>query len=389
MTHTSKSFILSLLTAAACAPAPMGSSAAAPAAAAPAPVSPEINNVILMIGDGTGISYWSAAKFAVGELAVEEMPVVGLVDTRSSSSRVTDSAAGATVYATGVRTYNGAIGVGPACQDLVKRDSAAIARDPASCDPLETVLEVAERQGQATGLVATSTITHATPASFGAHVPNRSMQPEIAEQLAAAPIDVLLGGGRGFFSGATRPDSANLLEALCESAACLSTPAELAAYQPDDRRLVGLFAEGGMDPARTRTPGLPELTRVALEKLSRDPKGFFLMVEGSQPDWRGHENAPLSEAVDEVVDFDRTIATVLEFARTHPGTLVVVTADHETGGLALGEEDGSLVGAYTTDYHTAEMVPLFAFGPGAERFAGIQENYEVGRTLMELVSQMK
>jgi alkaline phosphatase len=126
------------------------------------------------------------------------------------------------------------------------------------------------------------------------------MQPEIATQLAAAPIDVLLGGGRGYFDGTLRPDSANLLRDLCARAVCFANAVELAAYRVDGRRLVGLFAENEMDRAATRRPTLREMTRVALERLSRNSRGFFLIVEGSQPDWRGHENEPLSEVQGEM-----------------------------------------------------------------------------------------
>lgn len=351
--------------------------------AVPAPAEP-VRRVIFLIGDGTGTAYWSAAKFSADRLAVQDMPVVGLVDTRSSNARVTDSAAGATVYATGERTYNGAIGVGPACKELFARDSAAVMRNPASCAPLETVLQRVERRGWATGLVATSSVTHATPASFAAHVPYRRMEPQIAEQLAASGVDVLLGGGLGFFAGSARPDGRNLLDAACADAVCIRTAEELAAYRADDRRLIGLFAEKGMPAAGERTPSLPAMTAAALGRLARDPDGFLLVVEGSQPDWRGHDNAPIRELVAEVVDFDRAIGVALEFARATPGTLVVVTADHETGGLALGEKADTLTAMYSSTAHTAEMVPLFAYGPGAERFAGIRENYEVGRILMEL-----
>lgn len=342
-------------------------------------------NVILFIGDGVGTAYWTAARIAADSLAVERMRVMGLTDTRSDDSYVTDSAAGATVYATGHRTYNGAIGVGPRCQAMFRADSAAVMRNPASCDPLESVFDIAIGAGIGTGLVATSAITHATPASFGAKVPFRRMQPEIATQLAATPIDVLLGGGRGFFDGTLRPDSANLLTGLCSRAACLSTAADLATYRADDRRLVGLFAQNQMERAAVRQPLLAEMTRVALERLGRNPRGFFLMVEGSQPDWRGHANEPLSEVQAEMVDFDDAIAVGLDFARRNPQTLVLVVADHETGGLSLVMQGDTLAARYTTDYHTGEMTPHFAYGAGAERFAGLRENREVGRMLVEIV----
>jgi alkaline phosphatase len=373
--------------AAACAPA---GQAAVPAAvpAAPAAEAP-VKNVILLIGDGVGTAYWSAAKLYADSLEVQRMPVVGLVDTRSSDSRVTDSAAGATVYAIGERTYNGAIGVGSKCKGMWQADSLALKVDLARCDGRETVLEFAAKQGLGTGIVATSSVTHATPASFVAHVPYRRMQPEIASQIVAQPADVILGGGLGFFDGSLRPDKQNLMGSLCADAACLTTAAELDAYRPDDRRLVGLFAQNHPEAAPTREPTLPKLAQVALDRLSRNPKGFFLMIEGSQPDWRGHANEPIQTVIDEMLDFDRTIGVVLDFARANPGTLVVVTADHETGGLAVGERADTLTGAYTTDYHTGSMVPLFAYGPGAERFAGIQENYVVGRMLRQAVEAIR
>jgi alkaline phosphatase len=354
--------------------------AASPPRSADAP-----DQVILLIADGAGTAYWTAARWSAGELAVQGMPVIGLVDTRSADSRITDSAAGATVYSAGVRTYNGAIGVGVACRARFAADSAAVMRDPASCDPLPGLFDLARERGWRTGLVATSSITHATPASFAAHVPYRRMQPEIAEQLARGDVHVMLGGGRGFFDGALRRDRRDLLAGLCAAARCIGTPEELAAYRPDGRPLVGLFAENQMPAAAERRPSLPEMTRVALETLRQGGRGFVLMVEGSQPDWRGHENATLPALTAEMVDFDRTVAVVLEFARQNPRTLVVVTADHETGGLSLAEDADTAKALYPTDYHTGEMVPLFAAGPGAERFGGIRDNAEVGRLLREAV----
>ncbi len=378
MRDACKSFaILWLLLFGACTPAPAGRGIS--------PAASEIRSIILLIGDGVGTAYWTAAKFAADSLAVERMPVVGLVDTRSADSRVTDSAAGATVYATGVRTYNNAVGVGVRCRELMRNDSARIMQNPATCDPLESYFDVARQRGMATGLVATSTITHATPASFAAHVPHRRMEPEIAEQMVGKRLNVLLGGGRGFFDGSQRPDRRNLWEQMCRDATCITTAQELARYTPDDRPLYGLFAQGQMEPAAQRQPTLPEMTRAALAKLSRNPSGFVVVIEGSQPDWAGHDNLPLPAVVDEMVDFDRAIAVALDFARRNPQTLVVVTADHETGGLALVQRADTLTALYSTIGHTAEMVPLFAFGPGAERFGGIKENYEVGRLLMESV----
>ena len=342
-------------------------------------------NFIVFLGDGVGTAYWTAARLAKGELEVERMRVAGLTDTRSSDSDVTDSAAGATVYATGVRTYNGAIGVGDRCSELFAADSAAVMRDPASCAPLESVFDLAFERDIGTGLVATSSLTHASPASFGAKVPYRRMQAEIATQLAAQPIDVLLGGGRGWFDGTLRADQQDILTPVCSTATCLGTPEELAAYRPDDRRLVGLFANDGMPVASERTPALADMTRTALDKLSGDDDGFFLFVEGSQPDWRGHDNRPLQTVVDEMLDFDAAIGVGLDFAREDGETLVLVVSDHETGGLSLNLVDGAIEARYTTGSHTGSMTPHFAFGPGAERFGGIQQNDRIGQMLMELV----
>jgi alkaline phosphatase len=382
--------------------------------------------VILFIGDGMGTSYWTAAAFAADDLAVKQFSVVGLVDTRSSSSRITDSAAAATAYAAGVKTYNGAIGVDP--------DSNTVT----------TVLEIAQQRGMATGLVATSSITHATPAAFAAHVPDRDMEYAIAQQIAEHEVDVILGGGRRYFDGSTRPDSVDLLSRLQEQHTYAETAQEFRSLDTGGvQRLIGFFAREHLPSAPRRAPSLPEMATTAIEILSKAPNGFFLMVEGSQPDWRGHDNAVLEAVTAEVLDFDRAIAVGLEYQSRNPETLIVVVGDHETGGLAVqlaGVADllrgaaahmdttrsqlieagpvlnladlalldstrvfmarlssrlrrearsqissSTLVARYTTDEHTASMLPLFASGPGAERFGGIKENSQIGQLLLETV----
>jgi uncharacterized protein len=336
--------------------------------------------VVLFIGDGTSLSHWTAARFAGQPLAVGRMPEIGLIDTRPhepSSGRVTESSAAATAYATGVRTYNGAIAVGP--------DSQAV----------QTVLERAEELGMATGLVATSSVTDATPAAFASHVVSQTMYAEIARQMADVGLEVLLGGGRAWFDGSL-PDSSNLLPQMRERYTVVVDPGTLAAKAARADALLGLFARGPMPPAGDRSPTLAAMTGAALDVLGDDPEGFFLMVEGSQIDWRGHDNAPLDELVAEVLDLDRAIAVALDFRARHPGTLVLVVGDHETGGLALhpaedAEETAPLQAHYTTSGdragHTAQMVPLFADGPGAKRFGQILDNAEVGRHLRGLIEQ--
>lgn len=362
-----RSILISLLALAACgAPTPERPTPGPDGAA----VDPGPPGIILLIGDGTGLEYWSAAKFASGmPLAVEHFDVVGLIDTEATDRRVTDSAAGATAFASGVRTFYYAVGLGP--------DSAAV----------PTVLEVARSGGQAAGLVATSSITHATPAAFAAHVPSRIMEEEIARQMAEQDIEVILGGGRQYFDAATRQDSTDLLARLTRGATYVEDAAAFDALDMDTvRTLVGLFADDHPDPAPGRSPNLAELTRGALNVLENDRDGFFLMVEGSQIDWRGHENAPLQEVVAELLDFDMAIREALLFQDRRPNTLIVVTADHSTGGFVLHPDTtGRFRAHYTTAGHTYGMVPLFAHGPHATAFAGIMDNDRVGRLLLEIV----
>jgi alkaline phosphatase len=316
-----------------------------------------------------GTAYWTAARFAVDALTIDSFPVVGLVDVQPVVGRIPDSAASGTSYASGIKTYNGAIGVGP--------DSVAAI----------TVLELAAERGMSTGLVATSRITHATPAAFAAHVPNRQMEWEIARQIVAQRPTVVLGGGSALFDGRVRPDSLDLLGPIAAHYTFVETAEALSAVRLDTvQTLFGLFGAGHMPPAATRTPTLAEMTTAALAILDKNPRGFFLMVEASQPDWRGHGNEALEAVTAEMVDFDRAIAEALIYQRGRPETLILVTADHETGGLALQyDSTGTLSAAYTTGGHTATMIPLFASGPGAERFGGVMSNDRVGRELLELV----
>ena len=336
-----------------------------------APADPGPMSIILFIGDGTGLSAWDAARLASPvPLAIEQFPVVGLVDTQSTDSRITDSAAAATAYSTGVRTYNGAIGMAP------------------DTTPVPTVLEIAEGDGWATGLVATSTLTHATPGSFAAHVESRNMHEAIAAGIADQDIDVLLGGGRQYFHPAVREDGENLLARIVGRGTYVEDAASFLALDMDTVRapLVGLFAMNQLPPAPRRSPDLAQLTRGALQVLEKDRDGFFLMVEGSQIDWRAHENAPLRQVVAEVQDLDNAIREALEFQERRPNTLIVVTADHSTGGLNLhSDRRGVFRAHYTTEGHTAGMVPLFARGPNALSFGGITDNDEVGRLLLQLV----
>lgn len=330
-------------------------------------------NIVLMIGDGMGVAHVTAAKVEGGSLNMERLPTGGFVTTHAHGSLITDSAAGGTALATGQKTYNGAISVSSAHE------------------PLETVLESAEERGMATGLVVTCSVTHATPAVFAAHVGDRSMDCTIAKQMASSGVDVLFGGGRSFFlpreqSGA-RDDREDLLKALRRRMPVALSAGEFRKLGDVDAA-AALLASEHPQPVGTRDPPLWELTEKALAILSRDEDGFFLMVEGSQIDWAGHENDH-DWLVAETLDFDRAVGVVMDFAEKDGRTLVVVTADHETGGYAV--LDGSLKRQvvsrthFGTDSHSGAMVPLLAYGPGSGSFGGIRDNTDVGRALIGFV----
>lgn len=337
----------------------LAAAVALPAPARAAEPAQRARAVVLMIGDGTGLGQWSAGMVAGrGRLQIERFPVVGLLKTYASDSLVTDSAASATAYAAGVKTYNGAIGV-----DDQKR-------------PQTTILELARKQDLGTGIVATCSVTHATPAAFAAHQPSRGMEFEIAADIVATAPDVLIGGGRAFF--AQRPDGRDLLAELRSAGyAVVEDAAQVGALSLP--RTAALVADRQL-PKLTEGRGdyLPRAAGDALRILGKR-KGFFLMIEASQIDWGSHDNdAPY--AIAETLDFDAAIGKVLDWAAQDGQTLVVVTGDHETGGMAVhggSLADGSVRAGFTTKGHTAALIPVFAYGPGASAFAGIHDNTAV------------
>lgn len=320
--------------------------------------------VVLFVADGAGLAQWSAARLLGHDLAVDAFPVVGLVDPGNVSGPEPESASSATAFATGTTTYRRAVGVGP--------DSA----------PRRTVLEAAERAGYATGLATTTDVFDATPASFAAHVVDRDLVQEIAAQMARSGVDVLLGDGAWAFEPELRADGKDLIAGLGRTHIVVRDPGALAGVRRrPPERLAGFFdIDSIADPARRR-PALEEMTRTALAVLDRAPGGFFLLVESEHTDHGAHGNAPLSAIAAEILEIDRAVRAALEYRRRHPGTLVLVAGDHETGGLALVVEGGGYRAAWSTTEHTAALVPIFAVGPGAERFAGIQSGAEIGRAL--------
>jgi alkaline phosphatase len=321
---------------------------------------PKAKNIILMIGDGMGAAQVFAAYTAQkGQSHMMSFPVTGFSMTQSASHYITDSGAGGTALATGKRTYNGAIGV-----DMNKQ-------------PLPTILEIAKQNGLATGIVVSCAVTHATPASFYAHQASRAQDEDIAADLLKTQPDVIIGGGYKAF--ADRKDGRNLIEELKKAGYQVAdSTAELSNYKSG--KLAALVAQG--HPAKVtagRGDLLPKATQTALNILSQNKKGFFLMVEGSQIDWGGHDN-DVEYIVQETIDFDKTVGVALEFAKKDGNTLVIVTADHETGGFALTEgniAEGKVGGKFILKDHTAVMVPIFAYGPGAEAFMGVQLNTDI------------
>ncbi|MCS6967544.1 MAG: alkaline phosphatase [Cytophagales bacterium] len=321
---------------------------------------PRAKNIILMIGDGMGTAHVFAAYTAQkGQLHMMTFPVTGFSLTQSASHYITDSGAGGTALATGQRTYNGAISV-----DVNKQ-------------PLTTILEIAKKNGLATGIVVSCAVTHATPATFYAHQSSRAQDEDIAADLLKTQPDVVIGGGYKFFS--QRKDQRNLVEELKQKGyQVVDSTADLSSFQKG--KLIALVAQG--HPAEVsggRGNFLSKGVQTALNVLSQNKKGFFLMVEGSQIDWAGHEN-DLQYLVQETIDFDKAVGVALDFARKDGKTLVIVTADHETGGLAITNGDiaqGNIEAKFNTKDHTAVMVPVFAYGPGAEAFTGVQLNTDI------------
>ncbi|PCD07144.1 alkaline phosphatase [Peribacillus simplex] len=415
---------------------------------------PEIKNVIFLIGDGMGVSYTSAYRYLkdnpgtkVAERTEFDKYLVGQQMTypEDSAQNITDSASAATAMSSGVKTYNAAI--------AVDNDKSEV----------KTVLEAAKEKGKATGLVATSEITHATPASFGAHDENRKNMNSIADDYynelikGKHKIDVLLGGGKSNF---VRPD-VNLAKAFEKDGYSYVTDKNQM-LKDKNEQVLGLFASEGLPKMIDRpseTPSLADMTSSAIQRLNKDKDGFFLMVEGSQVDWAGHDN-DIVGAMSEMEDFEKAYKAAMEFAKKDKHTLVVATADHSTGGFSIGAKgiynwygepikaakrtpdfmadaivkgadvektlkqyinqnvvkltDGEIKTvteaaksknvtnvdnaieaifdnrtntAWTTGGHTGEDVPVYAYGPYKERFAGQVDNTDQAKIIFELLKK--
>jgi len=332
----------------------------------------EIKNIIYLIGDGMGANHRYLARIAAvgtgGRLHMERLPVTGLVSTYSAGRIKTDSAAAATAMATGYKT-----------------DNKMISMLPDGSEPL-TILELLQGEGMATGIIATKAVSDATPACFAAHNVHRNNHSEIARDILRTGPDIVLGGGRDHWlpspEGGKRKDDLNLIEeAAAEGYRYVSTSGEL--NETESLPLLGLFAEDRM-AEREPEPSLAQMTNKALELLSADDKGFFLMVEGSQIDTYSHKNKA-REVIRRTLLFDEAVGTALDFARQDGSTLVVVAADHETGGLLLLDGETSPRVRWIGDTHTSAETVIHAYGPGAIEFSGIMDNTEIPKKMAALM----
>ncbi len=323
-------------------------------------------NIILLIGDGMCIPQVYAAMLTQDSpTAFEQFPVSGLAKTNSKSHKITDSAAGGTAIATGRKTNNGMIGM----------NSDSI--------PAESILEILSDKGMKTGLIATSYITHATPASFVAKNINRNNYEEIASDFAnCEKVDLLIGGGRNHFN--KRSDSLNLIEKMQRDGWHYDDT--LINIDSNLEKILVLADENHLPAYPQRGEFLPEATSLALKNLE-NKKGFFLMIEGSQIDFACHNNDS-TYLVNELVDFNNTINVVLDFAKENKNTLVIVTADHETGGLTIIDPDErytKTVFHFSTGSHSPLLVPIFAYGPGADKFTGIMDNTDIMKKILDVI----
>lgn len=293
----------------------------------PSLAAPKIKNVIFFIGDGMGQVQKQIARVFLnpkgGKLAMDEFPVTGETTNFSANALVTDSAASATALASGFKTKNKYLGIDE------------------NGEKITSILEFLHSLGKSTGLITTVTITHATPAAFASHVEDRGQETEIAIQyLENAKVDLLMGGGRQFFLpqnlGGKRTDGRNLIEEFKDlKYQYISTLNEFSLIKKN--KILGLFALGPLNYEIDRPvdePSLADMTKAALDVLSKDSNGFFIMIEGGRIDWACHDH-DVASALSDVLALDKAVKVALDFVKIHPETLILVTNDHETGGMSI------------------------------------------------------
>lgn len=348
---------------------------AAPArAGVKAPKDEKVKNVILIIGDGMGLGAAAAwmANNDFGPTCFDRSQFAAIVKTYSANSKTTDSAAAATAMATGYKTNNSMLGMLP---DGTKPESIA---------------ELAQNKGLSTGIVVTSYVLDATPAGFYAHVDKRGKRKKIAEDLIEFKPDVIVGGGRKYFTEKKYTDENLVEKAVNAGFTYVETPEKF--YSTWTTPILGLLDEGKqLDEAEINSDLLTDLAGHTFEILEKNKKGFFAMIEGSHIDHAAHANN-----TDGVLwwmeEFDRLVNSAFDYADTHKGTLVVVTADHETGGITLvpGSKDftkgeSGLEVNYSATSHTASPVILYSYGASAWRFGGVMDNTDIFKEIKSVL----
>lgn len=326
-------------------------------------------NVILLIGDGMGLAQIYAGYTAnKGQLSLFNISTQGLSVTKSSDSYITDSAAGATAMATGTKTNNRFISV-----DENRK-------------PLEVITQQLAKKNFKTAIISAGNITDATPAAFYAHQPERSYNEPIAYDFLSNPSDILIGGGLKEFK--TRKDGKDLSMLLIEKGYSFSDNFKTLDTIKNNKIIV-LDDSAVVSVKEGRGDFLVKSFTKATNTFSKTKNSFFIMAEGAQIDYGGHQNN-VEYVVREMLDFDQLVGKAMEYVDKNPETLLIVTADHETGGLSLIDgsiEKGYVHGNFSTNDHTAIPVPVFAYGPGADRFMGVYQNTAIYDKIMELAGE--
>jgi len=317
-------------------------------------------NIILVIGDGVGPNQITLSRIAIGgldfRLFIDQMPYHGTSLTHSYDNAYTDSAAAATAWSTGFKTKTRYLSLDPDKKIL------------------ETIVELLNKKGYASGVVATSSVTHATPAALYAHIDNRYEYKEIANQLINSSIHIALGGGRKLFD----------LNKINDTHHVLTSKESLQLNFDYSKKLIGLFDDDGIERSNEK-PTQRQMTNFALKHLNKQCNGFFLMTEGSQIDWAGHDN-DANKMIEEFRDFDLTIKDLIKFVNKNNDTLLIITSDHETGGLQILKQDNdNVIIQWGTGRHTSTPVGVHAYGPGAELFQGLMDNTDIHYKMLEAI----
>ncbi|MBR5822148.1 MAG: alkaline phosphatase [Alistipes sp.] len=334
----------------------------------------EVKNIIYLIGDGMGLSSVTMMQVenSYNPTIFDSAENIALQKTYSADNRVTDSAASGTALATGFKTNNTFIGCTP--------DGVTV----------ESLMDVAKAQGKATGVVVTTYLQHATPAAFYAHTESRHNYHIITEQLIASSLDVAIGGGMGFFKEVYNEQVADV---VTHNGFDLVEEFDTLKEQSGDSRTLALLAD--WEVGSNSGSYLADATREALRLLEHrgEDNGFVLMVEGSLIDGMGHANNAEAQQI-EMQGFMEAIEVAVEYAKAHDGTLVVVTADHETGGLSIVSADANfnlseqgVEYRWTTNGHSGAMIPIYLYGTAHESINGIVENTDIAKTLKGLIAE--